>query len=182
MHPGSFKELLEACSSVQSSICSWEELHRCRYRSATLGDPCCCFHSSLQNAMKWTIESRGAAFSSACFLERAVFSFCCWKTGKRGTTQKDSGHLLTVSESVKSTLSDIKAEDLHGGRTHLFSTPRQSFLPLWCTVIHPSLHPTIHLFMHIFRPFFGRVTKRTHLKVSGVSVTFQTSSRTTLVK
>lgn len=159
MHPGSYKELLEACCSVQSSICSSEELHRCRYRSATLGDPRCCFHSSLQNAMKWTIESRSAAFTSACFLERAVFSFRCCKTGKRGMTQKDSGHLLTVSESVKSMLSDIKAEDLYGGRTHLFSTPPQSFLLLASWHCHPSLHPTIHLFMHIFRPFFGRVTK-----------------------
>lgn len=144
MHPGSFKELLEACCSVRSSICSSEELHRCRYRSAALGDPRCCFHSSLQNAMKWTIESRGAAFTSACFLERAVFSFSCCKTVKSGMTQKDSGHLLTVSESVKSTLSDIKAKDLYGGRTHLFSTPPQSFLPLWCTVIHRCIPPSIY--------------------------------------
>lgn len=106
------------------------------------GIPRCCFHSSLQNAMKWTIESRGAAFSSACFLERAVFSFCCWKTGKRGTTHKDSGHLLPVSESVKSMLSDIKAEDLYGGRTHLFSTPPQSFLPLWCFMMMSSIPPS----------------------------------------
>lgn len=42
------------------------------------GIHCCCFHSYLQNSMKSAIESRGASFSSACFLDRAELSVCCW--------------------------------------------------------------------------------------------------------
>lgn len=75
---GSFKECLN-CATPHSR--PFVEQKSCTGAAIDLQHArihCCYFHSSLQNTMKFTIESRGAAFSSACFLERAELSFCCW--------------------------------------------------------------------------------------------------------
>lgn len=118
-----------------------------------LGSHSCCFHSSLQNTMKWTIESRGAAFSSACFLERAVFSFCFWKQNKTQNKKKAGEHAMTQRESGHFPI----VFRIKSSRAHLFSAPTQSVLTLCCTVVfwcwsignHPSLYPSIHPFTRI---------------------------------
>ena len=116
------------------------------------GSHSCCFHSSLQNTMKWTIESRGAAFSSACFLERAVFSFCFWKqnktqnkkkAGERAMTQRESGHfpiVFRINQVVKSPFVFSTNPERLDFMLHccvLVLVDRQSSIPL-------SLHPSIH--------------------------------------
>lgn len=59
---------------------------------------CCRFHSYLQNTMKSTIESKSAAFSSACFLERAELWVCCWnQAGKNQEAQRDASRFCAFS-------------------------------------------------------------------------------------
>lgn len=111
-----------------------------------------------------------------------MFSFCCWKTGKHSMRERDSGHLLTVSESVVDALRHKSRRSLGWKQPSVFNTTPEllDFVMHCCVLVFQSaiIHPSIHLFMHISQAFvWPNNHKRTQLEVSGVSVSFQISTR-----